>query len=358
MMMIVLLTMSAQAQQVKYTVKGVSKDNGKMVYLEDRLTSTQVDSTIIAKGKFSFKGQADKDAILAVTIYKDNWREWHTLFFNDGKPVSVNMNDSTLKGSPLNERLSYYNIQILGNPSSYYPERKAAMVKLLFDEESETLLPAPFIVEYQRCNGTEGLLNLAKEKHAYSEHPLVQNIVNFWKSMSNQTIVVKSKKTQAQKDAAKEEKDAFVSHQYIDFEMFDPQGNTHKQSEYVGKGRWLFVDFWASWCGPCLREMPNVVAAYEKFHAKGLDIVGVSLDGNKEPWVKSITQQNLSWSQLSDLKSWESEVTKLYKIDAIPDNLLIDPQGNIVARGLRKEALRNKLEEIFSNSAFLSPSPQ
>lgn len=104
--------------------------------------------------------------------------------------------------------------------------------------------------------------------------------------------------------------------------------------------------------------MPNVVAAYEKFHDKGLDIVGVSLDGNKEPWVKSITQQNLSWSQLSDLKSWESEVTKLYKIDAIPDNLLIDPQGNIVTRGLRKEALRNKLEEIFSNSAFLSPSPQ
>ena len=201
-----------------------------MVYLEDRFTSTQVDSTIIAKGKFSFKGQADKDAILAVTIYKDNWREWHTLFFNDGKPVSVNMNDSTLKGSPLNERLSYYNIQILGNPSSYYPERKAAMVKLLFDEESETLLPAPFIVEYQCCNGTEGLLNLAKEKHAYSEHPLVQNIVNFWKSMSNQTIVVKSKKTQVQKDD-------------IDFEMFDPQGNTHKLSEYVGKGRWLFVDF-------------------------------------------------------------------------------------------------------------------
>ena len=347
MAVLMMAAMSAQAQQVKYTVKGVSNKNGKMVYLEDRLTSTQVDSTLITKGKFSFTGQADKDAILAVTMYKGNWREWHTLFFNDGKPVTVNLNDSTLKGSPLNERLSYYNIQILGKPSSYYPERKAAMVKLLFDEESETLLPAAFIVEYQRCNGTNGLLSLAKEKHAYSDHPLVRNIVDFWKSMSNQTIVVKSARTQAQKDASKAEKDAYVGHQYTDFEMFDPQGNIHKLSEYVGKGRWLFVDFWASWCGPCLREMPNVVAAYEKYHDKGLDIVGVSLDGNKEPWVKSITQQNLPWPQLSDLKAWESEVTKLYKIDAIPDNVLIDPQGNIVARRLRDEALHHKLEEIF-----------
>ena len=104
--------------------------------------------------------------------------------------------------------------------------------------------------------------------------------------------------------------------------------------------------------------MPNVVVAYEKYHDKGLDIVGVSLDGNKDPWVKSITQQNLPWPQHSDLKAWESEVTKLYKIDAIPDNVLIDPQGNIVARRLRDEALHNMLEEIFSKNSLLSSSPQ
>ena len=133
---------SAKAQQVKYTVKGVSKENGKTVYLEDKLTSKVVDSIVVAKGKFVFKGVADKDAIFAITFDKDNWQSWHTLFFNDGKTISVNMNDSTLKGSPLNERLAYYNKEILGLPGSYYPEYKYKMVKKMFEEELETLLPA------------------------------------------------------------------------------------------------------------------------------------------------------------------------------------------------------------------------
>ena len=129
--------------------------------------------------------------------------------------------------------------------------------------------------------------------------------------------------------------------------MVDTLGNTHKLSEYVGKGRWVLVDFWASWCGPCLREMPNVVAAYEKYHPKGLDIVGVSLDGNRIPWVKAIASLKMPWVHLSDLKGWESLVTKVYKINAIPDNLLINPQGKIVARDLMGEELYTKLAEIF-----------
>jgi hypothetical protein len=93
--------------------------------------------------------------------------------------------------------------------------------------------------------------------------------------------------------------------------------------------------------------MPNVVAAYEKYHTKGLDIVGVSLDGNKIPWMKAIIKQNMSWVHLSDLKGRESLVTKVYKINAIPDNLLINPQGKIVARDLMGEELYTKLAEIF-----------
>ena len=156
------LCVSAQAQrlrvgehssgmQVKYTVKGVSNENGKMVYLEDRLTSKAVDSTIVTNGKFAFKGQADKDAIFGITFDQKDWRSWRMLFFNDGKTVSVNMNDSTLKGSPLNERLTYYNKEINGLPSSYYPGHKGKMTKKMFDEERETLLPAALIVEGQRC---------------------------------------------------------------------------------------------------------------------------------------------------------------------------------------------------------------
>ena len=347
------LTLSAQAQeavkaqQVKYTVKGVSKENGKMVYLEDRLTSKPVDSTLVAKGKFTFKGQADKDAIFAITFDKDDWRSWRTLFFNDGKPVSVNMNDSTLKGSPLNERLSYYNIEVLGKPSYYYPEHQYEMVKKMFEEERETLLPAALIVEGKRAFGTEGLTGILEEKPIYAEHPYVKQYEEWLKRLATATVVVTSGKTEEQKAADREAKNAFIGQQFTDFEMSDTLGTMHKLSEYVGNGHWLFVDFWASWCGPCRAEMPNVVAAYEKYHAKGLEIVGVSLDGQKEPWVKAIAKLNMPWVHLSDLKAWESLITKVYKINAIPDNLLIDPQGKIVARNLREEALHEKLKEVF-----------
>ena len=341
------LGLSAQAQQVKYTVKGISRENGKMVYLEDRLTSKPVDSTLVAKGKFMFKGQADKDAILAITFDKNDWRSWRTLFFNDGKPVSVNMNDSTLKGSPLNERLAYYSKEILGLPSNYYPEYRYEMTKKMFEEEHETLLPAALIVEGQRALGSKGLLSMLEEKPAYAEHPCVKKYEEGLKRMATATVVVRSGKTEEQKAAERAAREALIGQPFTDFEMADTLGNTHKLSEYVGKGRWVLVDFWASWCGPCLAEMPNVLSAYEKFHDKGLDIVGVSLDGNRIPWVKAITRLNMPWEHLSDLKGRESLAKKIYTINAIPDNLLIDPQGKIVARGLREEALHEKLNEIF-----------
>ena len=116
----------------------------------------------------------------------------------------------------------------------------------------------------------------------------------------------------------------------------------------IAENQYTLVDFWASWCGPCRAEMPNVVAAYDKYHEKGFEVVGVSLDEDKKAWLAAIEKLQMPWPQLSDLKGWNCEGAVLYKIQSIPSNLLVDQQGKIVATNLREEALQDKLAELFN----------
>ena len=134
---------------------------------------------------------------------------------------------------------------------------------------------------------------------------------------------------------------------FTDFALPDMQGVEHKLSDYAGRGNYVLVDFWASWCGPCRAEMPLVKSLYEKYHPKGFEIVGISLDNNKDDWMKAVEQLGIAWPQLSDLKAWKSEAARLYDVRAIPATLLIGPDGKIVASGLRGDALRHKLAEIY-----------
>lgn len=132
-----------------------------------------------------------------------------------------------------------------------------------------------------------------------------------------------------------------------DFTQATPEGESMALSEL--RGQYVLIDFWASWCGPCRKENPNVVRLYEKYKEAGFTILGVSLDKNRERWLQAIEKDGLGWHHVSDLKGWSNAVAQDYNIRSIPRTLLLDPEGNIIAKDLRGPSLERKLDELFGD---------
>lgn len=150
-----------------------------------------------------------------------------------------------------------------------------------------------------------------------------------------------------EEDARQAMEASWIGKEAPDFTLPDVNGNQVKLSSF--RGKYVLVDFWASWCGPCRGENPNLVKAYEKFKGKNFAILGVSLDrpGQKGEWLKAIKDDKLAWTQVSDLQYWNSAVVGLYHFDGIPFNVLVDPQGKVVGEGLRGSGLESKLAEVL-----------
>ncbi|GHT24429.1 thiol:disulfide interchange protein [Bacteroidia bacterium] len=134
---------------------------------------------------------------------------------------------------------------------------------------------------------------------------------------------------------------------FTDFEMNTPEKTTAKLSDYAGKGNYLLIDFWASWCRPCRFANPELVEIYRKYKNKGFDIVGVSLDKNHGEWTKAIADDQLTWHHLSDLQFWDSKAAKLYSVTSIPHAILLDKEGKILAKGIHLKELDAKLAELL-----------
>lgn len=138
-----------------------------------------------------------------------------------------------------------------------------------------------------------------------------------------------------------------VGQPYINITLPTPEGKEISLSDYIGEGKYVLVDFWASWCGPCMGEVPYLVKDYAKYHSKGFEIFGVSLDRSSEPWVKAIADNKMDWIHVSDLQYWKCAPAADYGVNSIPANFLLDGNGTIIAKNLRGEAVSEKLAELL-----------
>ena len=346
---------SDKGGQVEYVITGTTPDDA-MVYLVDRLTNNLVDSAQAQNGQFTMTGRLEKNAMLAVHLADT---DWSMLVCNDGQPMELDLAGRTLKGSALNEKINALDRAIdqtadsiarLGAEIAALPEEEQAarmdeyinatgvLADLLCNipkENADNLAPAAFLPQMLQFMSIDDMREVLDEKYAYMQCPFAKEYKKAFEEFA------------AQEEAATQALENSIGQPFTDFEQFDMDGKTHRLSEYVGQGRWVLVDFWASWCGPCRAEMPNVVEAYNKYHARGFDVVGISYDNDKDKWVQAVADLGMAWTQLSDLKGWENVSAEIYGIRGIPANLLIDPEGNIVARDLRGEDLQKKLAEIF-----------
>ena len=199
------------------------------------------------------------------------------------------------------------------------------LVQRIVRENQDNDIPVPYIVEAMYELGYEGLVEALNPKAAYYNHP----------------DLAKAKALLASYDKRK------PGTKFHELTMKDMNGQEVKLSDWVGKGNYVLVDFWASWCGPCRQEMPNVVENYELYHPKGFEVVGVSFDQKKDAWVTAVQQLGMRWPQMSDLKGWKCAASSLYGISSIPSSVLVDPQGTIIAIDLRGKALGEKLKDIY-----------
>lgn len=341
-----------------YTITGTVEGatDGDTVYLRTKegRQFVKLDSAIIKAGVFSFKGTQDTVVSRYITYNADGKESLMIDFFlENGKiDISLTRNNDSATGTPCNDAYQEIRSQVNGLNAQRESIYESMADTALTDEQRQAKGKEidnleNMIVDVLKDGVNKNITNavgiqLLKQNFYYMSvdelEPLMPQIPAAYAS---DEVIVKIKEN------VEKMKATAVGQKFTDFEMQTPEGKTVRLSDYVGKGKIVLVDFWASWCGPCRREMPNLVEAYAKYKNKNLEIVGVSLDQNNESWKDAIKKLNITWPQMSDLKYWNCEGAKLYAVSSIPHTVLIDGEGTIIARGLHGEGLQEKLAEVL-----------
>ena len=196
-------------------------------------------------------------------------------------------------------------------------------------------------------NATLGVLALGWASRSLPPAEMDSQLKGLKTRFPGNTFLAEMEKASSQQQQAEPSSGAsWIGKTVPELTMPDPNGNDISISSF--RGKYLLIDFWASWCGPCRMENPNVVKAYNEFKGKNFTILGVSLDKDKDSWKKAISQDHLAWSQMSDLKYWNSQAVETFGFQGIPFNVLVDPSGKVIGESLRGEELDAKLKQVLN----------
>jgi peroxiredoxin len=342
-----------------YNIKGELDDSswdGKQIALyglSGEAGLRGIDSTVIEHKTFKLKGDVDTVGWYVLMVRKDDGRPLYKDFYVEGDLKCTIKDDRiSITGSPVNDAYQSFEDQ--------YNTMTAKLIKINTqwkadpqNEELKTLFNAEYSVfvksfrELAKKTVTENMgkplaahvfqAALSSLENADIEEVMKQASPDFLADPTVQMVVAQMKMS----------KKVNVGNKCPDLAMFAPDGSPVSLYQFVGKGTYVLIDFWASWCAPCMRELPNVLACYSTYHAKGFNVVGVSLDEDSEAWKAAIKKNHIPWPQMSDLAGWKSQAVAVYSFSGIPHTVLVDPHGIILAKDLRGDALKEKLAEVL-----------